>query len=126
MALIFWTQQAAEVRRAPAGRRIMLAVLPFQDLSGDATQEFFSDRLTEEMIGTLGRLQPARLGVIARTSGMQYKHDRKGVDQIGRDLGVATCWKGRSASRVTACASAPSSCASPTRARSGARSWSAT
>lgn len=73
--------------KPPAGR-IMLAVLPFDNLSGDPEQEYFSDGLTEEMISQLGRLQPLRLGVIARTSAMHYKGTRKGIREIGRELGV--------------------------------------
>lgn len=73
--------------RPPAGK-IMLAVLPLDNLSADPEQDFFSDGLTEEMIATLGRLHPERLGVIARTSAMQYKDADKTVDQIGRELGV--------------------------------------
>lgn len=46
----------------------MLAVLPFENLSGDEEQEYFGDGLTDEMIAQLGRLNPARLGGIARTS----------------------------------------------------------
>jgi TolB-like protein/Tfp pilus assembly protein PilF len=71
----------------PAGRT-MLAVLPFENLSGDPEQDYFSDGLTEEMITQLGRLQPERLSVIARTSAMTYKGSNKTVDQIGRELGV--------------------------------------
>ena len=52
----------------------MLAILPFQNLSNDPTQEYFSDGLTEETITDLGQLSPAQLGVIARTSAMAYKH----------------------------------------------------
>ena len=73
---------------APAKGKIMLAVLPFENLSGDPEQEYFSNGLTEEMITQLGRLEPERLGVIARTSAMQYKGTRKDVHQIGRELGV--------------------------------------
>jgi TolB-like protein/DNA-binding winged helix-turn-helix (wHTH) protein len=67
---------------------IMLAVLPFQNLSGDPGQEYFSDGLTEEIITQLGSLSPERLGVISRTSSMAYKHTSKSVQQIGRELGV--------------------------------------
>ena len=70
------------------GGRTMLAVLPFENLTGDASQDYFSDGLTEEMITQLGRLDPQQLGVIARTSAMSYKHSSKAVDQIGRELGV--------------------------------------
>jgi TolB-like protein/Tfp pilus assembly protein PilF len=71
-----------------APRRIRLAVLPFENLGPKAEQEFFGDGLTEEMISELGRLSPARLGIIARTSAMQYKHSDKRVDEIGRELNV--------------------------------------
>lgn len=71
-----------------ASRRIMLAVLPVQNLSGDPGREYISDGLTEEMIAQLGGLNPQRLGVIARTSSMVYKKTDKTVDKIGRELGV--------------------------------------
>jgi TolB-like protein/predicted Zn-dependent protease len=66
----------------------MLAILPFQNLSNDPKQEYFSDGLTEETITDLGQLSPANLGVIARTSAMAYKHTDKTVSQIGHELGV--------------------------------------
>jgi TolB-like protein/DNA-binding winged helix-turn-helix (wHTH) protein/Tfp pilus assembly protein PilF len=72
----------------PPGRRLMLAVLPFENLSADPRQEYLSDGLTEEMIAQIGRLQPERLGVIARTSAMQYRSRNKDVEQIGDELGV--------------------------------------
>jgi TolB-like protein/Flp pilus assembly protein TadD len=68
--------------------RIMLAVLPFENLSGDPGQEYFSDGLTEETIMRFGKMLPHRLGVIARTSSMAYKRTDKSVFQIGRELGV--------------------------------------
>ena len=68
--------------------RIMLAVLPFQNLTGDPDQEYLCDGLTEEMIVQLGGLEPSRLGVIARTSAVHYKHTSKRADEIGRELGV--------------------------------------
>ena len=74
--------------------KIMLAVLPFENLTGDTRQEYLSDGLTEEMITQLGRMHPERLGVIARTSAMQYKKTQKGMDQIGRELGVAYVLEG--------------------------------
>lgn len=68
--------------------RVMLAVLPFDNLTGDASQDYFSEGLTEEMITQLGRLDPARLGVIARASVMTYQHRQKPIEQVGRELGV--------------------------------------
>ncbi len=69
-------------------RRVMIAVLPFKNLSGDPQQEYFSNGMTEEMILQLGLLQPERMGVIARASAMTYKDSEKRVDQIGKELGV--------------------------------------
>jgi TolB-like protein/Flp pilus assembly protein TadD len=74
--------------------KIMLAVLPFEDMSGDKSREYFSDGLTEEMITQLGRLNPGRLGVIARTSAMKYKKTAKTVHQIGRELDVSHILEG--------------------------------
>jgi TolB-like protein/DNA-binding winged helix-turn-helix (wHTH) protein/Tfp pilus assembly protein PilF len=74
-------------RQQPQGRA-KLAVLPFQNLSGNPDEDYFSDGLTEEMIAQLGRIDPERLGVIARTSVMHYKHSQEQLEQIGRELGV--------------------------------------
>src|SRR5258707_4157589 len=72
----------------PRSQKIMLAVLPFQNLTGDPNKEYLADGLTEETISRLGRLNPEQLGVIARTSVMGYKHKDERLDQIGRDLSV--------------------------------------
>jgi TolB-like protein/DNA-binding winged helix-turn-helix (wHTH) protein len=72
----------------PPQTKIMLAVLPFQNLTGDPNKEYLADGLTEEMISQLGRLNPEQLGVIARTSVMGYKHKDVRLDQIGRELSV--------------------------------------
>jgi TolB-like protein/DNA-binding winged helix-turn-helix (wHTH) protein/Tfp pilus assembly protein PilF len=72
----------------PPRTKIMLAVLPFANLTGDPNKEYLADGLTEEMISQLGRLNPEQLGVIARTSVMGYKHKDVRLDQIGRDLSV--------------------------------------
>jgi len=68
--------------------RISIAVLPFENLTGDTDQDYLSDGFTEEMITQLSLTNPDRLGVIARTSAMQYKHTKKGSAQIGSELGV--------------------------------------
>ena len=78
----------SRVSPATSSGRIMLAVLPFQNLTGEAGQEYFSDGLTEEMITRLGSLDPQHLGVIARTSVMHYKNSQEKLDQIGRELGI--------------------------------------
>jgi TolB-like protein/DNA-binding winged helix-turn-helix (wHTH) protein/Tfp pilus assembly protein PilF len=79
---------AANAFHAADQDRVMVAVLPFQNLSGDASQEYFSDGMTEETISQLGRLNPGQLGVIARTSAMKYKHANKSVDEISKELHV--------------------------------------
>ncbi len=76
------------LRAHSAPAKIKLAVLPFKNLSADPEQEYFSDGMTEEMITELGRMQPERLGVIARTSAMLYKNTQKDLGQICRELGV--------------------------------------
>jgi len=77
-----------------ARKRVMLAVLPFENMSNDPAQEYFSDGLTEETITDLGQLSPEQLGVIARTSAMAYKRTNKTVSQIGSELGVAYILEG--------------------------------
>ncbi len=68
-------------------RPFVLLVLPFDNLSGDPTQDFFSDGVTDEMITVLGEHVPQGLSVIARTSAMQYRATRKPLAQIARELG---------------------------------------
>ena len=79
---------------APLASKIMLAVLPFENMSGQKSQEYFSDGLTEEMITQLGRMNPDRLGVIARTSAMRYKNATKTAHQIGQELHVSHILEG--------------------------------
>jgi TolB-like protein/DNA-binding winged helix-turn-helix (wHTH) protein/cytochrome c-type biogenesis protein CcmH/NrfG len=75
-------------------QRVMLAVLPFANLSGDANEDYFADGLTEEMIAQLGQVQPAKLGVIARTSIVRYKNTKESISQIGQELGVGYLLEG--------------------------------
>ena len=72
----------------PSTRRAMLAVLPFVNLSGNPGEEYLADGMTEELITQLGGLDPNRLGVIARTSSMQYKGASKSAAQVAHELGV--------------------------------------
>ncbi|PYV60838.1 MAG: hypothetical protein DMG95_13655, partial [Acidobacteria bacterium] len=71
--------------RAQTHTKLMILVTPFENLSGDANQEYLSDGLTEEMITRLGQVSPSRLSVMARSTAMQYKHTQKSFDQIGRE-----------------------------------------
>jgi TolB-like protein len=88
VAGIYRLHQRAQSQSADGQHRVMLAVLPFANLSNDPEPEYFSDGLTEETITDLGELNPERLGVIARTSAASYKHTNKTIGQIGRELGV--------------------------------------
>ena len=63
-----------------------IAVLPFQNLSGDPDQEYFADGMVEEIITALSRIR--WLFVIARNSSFTYKGQAVDVKQIGRELGV--------------------------------------
>ncbi|MBV8525134.1 MAG: winged helix-turn-helix domain-containing protein [Acetobacteraceae bacterium] len=74
--------------RPRVSHRIMIAVLPVANLTGDAAREYIADGLTEEIITELSQYNPERLGVIARTSSMAYKHKARTVNQIGRELSV--------------------------------------
>jgi TolB-like protein len=88
-----------------AARRPRLVVLPFANLSGDPAQEYFSDAMTEEIIGGLAGLGPEHLAVIARTTAMHYKGSPKDVAQIGRELAVDYAVEGsvlRAGDRITA------------------------
>jgi len=63
-----------------------IAVLPFENLSGDPSQEYFADGMTEELITQLGAFGSFR--VISRTSVMRFKRTTKPLPEIARELGV--------------------------------------
>ena len=91
----------------PSPRKLMLVVLPFENFSADPSQDYFASGLTEELITQLGSLDPAHLGVIARTSSLHYQGTRMTIAQIAQELGVGYILEGsvrRSADklRVTA------------------------
>jgi TolB-like protein/DNA-binding winged helix-turn-helix (wHTH) protein/Flp pilus assembly protein TadD len=85
-ALAYGTWYASTMRAGPPAAKVILAVLPFDNLSRDPDQEFFSDGLTEEMIAQLGKLNPERLTVISRGSVAKYKDSRLPANQIGGEL----------------------------------------
>jgi TolB-like protein/DNA-binding winged helix-turn-helix (wHTH) protein/Flp pilus assembly protein TadD len=66
--------------------RTTIAVLPFENLTGDAGREYLADGLAEETIATLGQLDPDRVRVIGRTSVLRYKGSRKSLAEIGAEL----------------------------------------
>ena len=72
----------------PPSGRVMLGVLPFDNYTGDPEQEYFVGGLTEEVIAQLGRLNPHRLGVIARTSTAAFRASTRPIAQMGEELGI--------------------------------------
>jgi adenylate cyclase len=78
---------AARASSAPAlPDKPSIAVLPFQNMSGDPEQEYFADGMVEEIITALSRIK--WLLVIARNSSFTYKGQAVDVKQVGRELGV--------------------------------------
>jgi TolB-like protein/class 3 adenylate cyclase len=78
-----------------------IAVLPFQNMSGDSEQEYFADGMAEEIITALSRFKS--LFVIARNSSLTYKGRAVDVKQVGRELGVRYVLEGsvrKAANRV--------------------------
>jgi TolB-like protein/DNA-binding winged helix-turn-helix (wHTH) protein/Flp pilus assembly protein TadD len=74
----FWNREHPVIRS--------LAVLPLESLSSDTSQDYFADGMTDELISDLGQIRALR--VISRTSVMGYKHARKPLPQIARELNV--------------------------------------
>src|ERR1700734_4087521 len=78
-------------------------LLPFENLSHDPDQEFFSDGLTEEMIAQTGKLNRDRLSVVARSSVAKYKGTNLAAKEIGKELNADYLLQGtvrRSSDRV--------------------------
>ncbi len=73
--------------RANTPRITSLAVLPVKNFSGDPSQEFFADGMTDTLIAGLAQIKAVNK-VISRTSVMQYKDAKKSLPQIARELGV--------------------------------------
>jgi TolB-like protein/DNA-binding winged helix-turn-helix (wHTH) protein/Flp pilus assembly protein TadD len=86
LAYFRWPGRLAEAGRNP--HRGTILVMPFEDLSGDPSQDYLSDGLTDEMITRLGEISPQHLNVIARSTAMQYKGTRKPVEEIALEQHV--------------------------------------
>jgi TolB-like protein/DNA-binding winged helix-turn-helix (wHTH) protein len=89
------------LRASAAGRIQSIAVLPLENLSGDPSQEYFADGMTEALITDLGKISELR--VVSRTSAMHYKGTRKTLPEIARELNVDAVVEGavlRSGDRV--------------------------
>jgi adenylate cyclase len=72
--------------------RPSIAVLPFNNMSGDSEQEYFSDGITEDIITDLSKI--SGLSVVARHTAFTYKNRPVNVQEVGRELGVAYVLEG--------------------------------
>lgn len=94
LALLWWSRTGGSssngaVTPASAGAApIALAVLPFENLTADPTQDYIGDGLTEETIARLGQIAPDRLAVIARTTTMRLKGQTEDLVTVARELEV--------------------------------------
>jgi TolB-like protein/Tfp pilus assembly protein PilF len=79
------------IKASPPDRR-RIAILPLTNISPDPKDEYFADGMTEELITTISQIRDLR--VIARTSAMRYKGEKKGVGEIGRELEVGSLIEG--------------------------------
>jgi TolB-like protein/Tfp pilus assembly protein PilF len=94
-------EQAAHSPEPPLPGKPSIAVLPFENLSGDPEQEYFADGMVEEIITALSRMR--WLFVIARNSSFTYRGRAVDAKQIGRELGVRYILEGsvrKAANRV--------------------------
>ncbi len=84
---LFWISHQKKIQTAPStsAKRVMLAVLPFQNL-GSADDKYFAVGMTDEITSRLSTVPD--LGVISRTSAQQYENTNKTLKQIGKELGV--------------------------------------
>jgi adenylate cyclase len=79
-------------RAEAAGKHGSIAVLPFTNLSGDASKDYFSDGMSEELLNLLARVPG--LQVAARTSAFAFKGRNVDIREVGRELGVETVLEG--------------------------------
>jgi TolB-like protein/DNA-binding winged helix-turn-helix (wHTH) protein/Flp pilus assembly protein TadD len=97
-----YLREGREHRNAATKKRIeSLAVLPFENLSRDPEQEYFSDGMTDALIADLSKIHPLR--IISRTSTVHYKGTKKSLPEIARELNVDAVIEGsvlRSGQRV--------------------------
>ncbi len=101
VSLVLWLVRTGTHRTSAAPRLNSIAVLPLENLSGDPSEEFFADGMTDQLITDLAKVDSLR--VISRTSVMRYKGTRKGLPEIAHELNVDAIVEGsvtRSGQRV--------------------------
>lgn len=98
---VLWLERMATPPASAAPRLDSIAVLPLDNLSGDASEDFFVDGMTDQLITDLAKVGSLR--VISRTSVMRYKGTKKSLPEIARELNVSAIVEGsviRSGQRV--------------------------
>jgi TolB-like protein/DNA-binding winged helix-turn-helix (wHTH) protein len=101
ISIAFWLARTGGAPTSAAPRLNSIAVLPLDNLSGNPSEEFFADGMTDQLITDLAKVGSLR--VISRTSVMRYKGTRKSLPEIARELDVAAIVEGsviRSGQRV--------------------------
>jgi TolB-like protein/DNA-binding winged helix-turn-helix (wHTH) protein/Tfp pilus assembly protein PilF len=101
LGLAAWTVRRYVYAKAAVQPVHSIAVLPLDNLSGDPSEEFFADGMTDQLITDLAKVGSLR--VISRTSVMRYKGAKKGLPEIARELNVDAIVEGsviRSGQRV--------------------------
>ena len=101
-------------RAAPRAAHLSIVVLPFANLSGDPTQDYFADGVTENLTTELSRIKGSF--VIARNTAFTYKGKSIDAKEIGKELGVRYVLEGSVQRDGAGCASTRSS-STPNRAR---------
>jgi TolB-like protein/Flp pilus assembly protein TadD len=90
--LLSMTARASQAKDTSVARTKTIAVLPFNNLNDDPEQDYFSDGLTDELIGVLSRVRAMR--VVARTSAFAFKGENLDIREIGRALNVGAVLEG--------------------------------
>jgi TolB-like protein/class 3 adenylate cyclase/lipoprotein NlpI len=85
-------QQVEATMGVSVDNKKSIAVLPFDNLSNDPEQQYFSDGIQEDILNHLTKISD--LNVKSRTSTLRYREDRPGIGQIGQELGVGTILEG--------------------------------
>jgi TolB-like protein/DNA-binding winged helix-turn-helix (wHTH) protein len=101
ISIVFWLARTGGAPTSAAPRLNSIAVLPLDNLSGDPSEEFFADGMTDQLITDLAKVGSLR--VISRTSILRYKGTKKGLPEIARELHVDAIVEGsviRSGRRV--------------------------
>jgi adenylate cyclase len=102
-----WYILGGRIVKPTQAAHLSVVVLPFANLSGDPSQDYFADGITENLTTELSRIKDSF--VIARNTAFTYKGRNVDAKEIGKQLGVRYCSKARCSATRTGCASTRSS-----------------